>query len=103
MYLPTLSKFIFHEFHWFFIKFVQTFTTEKVVQQGSSPTRLSGQQSTLSWFEFFMLLMPLPVGRVVNSPGERTAHTLEPFAKPLGRELYLNPLVYPLQPKDVSC
>lgn len=36
-----------------------------------------------------VLLMPLPVGKVVNSPAEWTAHTLEPCAKPLGRELYL--------------
>lgn len=36
-----------------------------------------------------VLLMLLPVGRVVNSPAEWTAHTFELFAKPLGRELYL--------------
>lgn len=33
--------------------------------------------------------MTLPVGRVVNSPAELSAHTLEPCVKPLGRELYL--------------
>lgn len=49
LYLTTLSKFIFHEFHWFLSKLVQTFTTENIVQQGNSP--LNAQWSTLSWFE----------------------------------------------------
>lgn len=36
-----------------------------------------------------VLLMPLPVGRVMNSPAELTAHTLEPCVKPLGKGQYL--------------
>lgn len=38
---------------------------------------------------FLVLLMPLPAGRVMNSPAELTAHTLEPCVKPLGKGQYL--------------
>lgn len=35
-----------------------------------------------------VLLMPLPVGRVVNSPAELTGHTVEPCVKPSGKVLH---------------
>lgn len=51
-----------------------------------------------------VLLMPLPIERVVNSPAEWTAHTLELFAKPLGRELYLKSVRLSLAAlKDLAC
>lgn len=88
MYLSTLNRFIFHVLPWFPLKFVQIFTTLNILQQGIPQLDKILCETPSLGLNLLVLLMPLPVGRVVNSPAELTAQTVEPCVKPSGKVLH---------------